>query len=123
MNKLLLLLLLLPTTALSQSFLELDELDAKKSKGITVVEFWAEWNKSNEVAFLNDLSDCRAYRMCIDFQPKAVGQYSISSVPTVVVFDNGLEVLRFNPTIMMQLAATKDEIQEEIDDIILKKFQ
>jgi len=123
MNKLLLLLLLLPTTALSQSFLELDELDAKKSKGITVVEFWAEWNKSNEVAFLNELKDCRAYRMCIDFQPKAVGQYSISSVPTVVVFDNGLEVLRFNPTIMMQLAATKDEIQEEIDDIILKKFQ
>jgi thioredoxin-like negative regulator of GroEL len=123
MNKLLLLLLLLPTTAFSQSFLELGELDAKKSKGITVVEFWAEWNKSNEVAFLNDLSDCRAYRMCIDFQPKAVGQYSISSVPTVVVFDNGLEVLRFNPTIMMQLAATKDEIQEEIDDIILKKFQ
>lgn len=123
MNKLLLLLLLLPTTAFSQSFLELAELDAKKSKGITVVEFWAEWNKSNEVAFLNDLKDCRAYRMCIDRQPKVVGQYSISSVPTVVVFDNGLEVLRFNPTIMMQLAATKDEIQEEIDDIILKKFQ
>ena len=123
MNKLLLLLLLLPTTALSQSFLELDELDVKKSKGITVVEFWAEWNRSNEVSFLNNLKDCRAYRVCIDVQPKAVGQYSISSVPTVVVFDNGLEVLRFNPTIMMKLAATKDEIQEEIDDIILKKFQ
>jgi len=61
--------------------------------------------------------------MCIDTHPSAVGQYSISSVPTLVVFDNGAEVLRFNPTIMMQLAATKEEIQSEIDDIILKKFQ
>tara|TARA_R100001510_G_scaffold57373_1_gene65228 strand:- start:5248 stop:5619 length:372 start_codon:yes stop_codon:yes gene_type:complete len=123
MNKLLLLFLLLPTTAFSQDFLNLDNIDSKKSKGITVIEFWAEWNKSNQVAFLEDLKDCKAYRMCIDDYPAVVGDYKISSVPTVVVFDNGSEVLRFNPTIMMQLSATQKEIQDDIDQIILKKFQ
>jgi len=123
MSKLLFLLLMLPSVAFAQTAIELEDLEAKKSKGITVVEFWAGWNASNKVSFLKQLKDCRAYRMCIDTHPSAVGQYSISSVPTLVVFDNGAEVLRFNPTIMMQLAATKEEIQSEIDDIILKKFQ
>lgn len=123
MNKLLFLLLLIPATAFPQSFLKLKELDAKKSKGITVVEFWAPFNKSNEVAFIGELNDCRAFRMCIATNPEVSSQYSVVSVPTVVVFDNGVETLRYTPNILMQLVATKKDIQSDIDEIILKKFQ
>ena len=123
MSKLLFLLLLIPTTALSQSFIKLKELDAKKSKGITIVEFWAPFNQSNEVAFIKELDDCRPYRLCIATNPAASSQYSIVSVPTVVVFDNGVEVLRYTPNILMQLVATQREVQSDIDEIILKKFQ
>lgn len=123
MNKLLFLLLLIPTTAFSQSFIKLKELDAKKSKGITIVEFWASFNQSNEVAFMKDLDDCRAYRLDISTNPAASSQYSVMSVPTVVVFDNGAEALRYTPNILMQLVATQREVQSDIDDIILKKFQ
>ncbi|MAL74537.1 MAG: hypothetical protein CMM62_06140 [Rhodospirillaceae bacterium] len=123
MSKLLFLLLLIPTTALSQSFIKLKELDAKKSKGITIVEFWAPFNQSNEVAFIKELDDCRPYRLCIATNPEASSQYSIVSVPTVVVFDNGVEVLRYTPNILMQLVATQREVQSDIDEIILKKFQ
>jgi hypothetical protein len=45
------------------------------------------------------------------------------SVPTVIVFDNGVEQSRFNPTIMMQLGATKKEVQAVIDIITFNKFQ
>ena len=123
MSKLLFLLLLIPTTALSQSFIKLKELDAKKSKGITIVEFWAPFNQSNEVAFIKKLHDCRPYRLNIATNPEASSQYSIVSVPTVVVFDNGVEVLRYTPNILMQLVATQREVQSDIDEIILKKFQ
>ena len=115
--------MLAPTTVFSQSFLEFKELDAKKAKGITIVEFWAPFNKSNEVAFMNDLNDCRPYRLCIATNPEAAAQYSVMSVPTVVVFDNGSEVLRYTPNILMQLVATQREVQSDIDEIILKKFQ
>ena len=114
---------MIPTTALSQSFIKLKELDAKKSKGITIVEFWAPFNQSNEVAFIKELDDCRPYRLNIATNPEASSQYSIVSVPTVVVFDNGVEVLRYTPNILMQLVATQREVQSDIDEIILKKFQ
>jgi thiol-disulfide isomerase/thioredoxin len=123
MSKVVLLLLFLPLSALSQNFVTLDDLDSKKSKGITVIEFWAAWNKGNQVEFLKELKDCRSYRLSIDDNPVAVSQYTVSSVPTLLVFDNGTEVARFSPTIMMQLSATRQEIQQEIDQIILKKFQ
>ena len=123
MNKLLFLLLLIPSTVFSQSFVKLKELDSKTSKGISVVEFWAPFNEANQVAFMDDLNDCRPFRLCIATNPKASSQYSVLSVPTVIVFDNGAEVLRYTPNILMQLVATQREVQSDIDEIILKKFQ
>ncbi len=123
MSKLLFLLLLIPSTVFSQSFVKLKELDSKTSKGISIVEFWAPFNEANQVEFMDDLNDCRPFRLCIATNPKASSQYSVLSVPTVIVFDNGAEVLRYTPNILMQLVATQREVQSDIDEIILKKFQ
>ena len=45
------------------------------------------------------------------------------SVPTIIVFDDGEEKMRFEANIMMQLEATKKDIQKEIDKIMLEKFE
>ena len=45
------------------------------------------------------------------------------AIPTVIVFDNGVEQQRFNPNIMMQLVATQKKIQKSIDEITFNKFQ
>lgn len=124
MNKLVSSLLLLACgTAYGQMFVGTSVLEAKKAKGITVVEFWAPFNEANEVSFLKELDDCKALRVCIEKHPSATAEYNVFSIPTVVVFDNGAEVLRYNPNILMQLVATKEDIQSDIDEIILKKFQ
>ena len=45
------------------------------------------------------------------------------AIPTVIILDNGVEFQRFSPNIMMQLSATKKEVQSVIDEITLNKFQ
>ena len=93
------------------------------AKDITVVEFWAGWNSANEFKELNKLKDCSVYRVdimnCMDIQTK----YSVSAIPTVIIFDNGVEKERFNPNIMFQLEVDKKVIQNSVDTIVLNKFQ
>ena len=93
------------------------------AKDIVAVEFWAEWNKANEFAELNKLKDTNVYRVDIMHCTKLQTKYNISAVPTVVLFDNGVEKERFNANIMFQLEADKKTIQTSIDTIILNKFQ
>lgn len=58
MSKLFFILLLLPLICLSQNFITSSDFNSKTAKGISVVEFWAEWNKGNQVDFLSSLKDC-----------------------------------------------------------------
>ncbi len=50
-------------------------------------------------------------------------EYNITAIPTVVIFDNGVEKERFNANIMFKLEANKKTIQNSVDTIILNKFQ
>tara|TARA_R100001463_G_scaffold18873_1_gene46862 strand:- start:332 stop:700 length:369 start_codon:yes stop_codon:yes gene_type:complete len=122
MNKLLF-TLLLPLTTFSQDFINSSEFNSKTAKGITVVEFWAEWNESNEVDFLGNLKDCNSYKLCIVKNSLIQKEYSVSAIPTIIIFDNGKEQSRFNPNIMMQLSATKKDVQSVINEITFNKFQ
>ena len=49
-------------------------------------------------------------------------KYKIVVVPTVVVFNNGKEVKRFQANIMMQLDADKGDVQEAVDSVIMSDF-
>ena len=87
---------------------------------ICVVEFNASWNESNGCDYLDKLTDCGIKRILIDkgdWQKK----YGIVIVPTVIVF-NGKEIKRFQADISFKLLATKDEVQEVIDEIIMSDF-
>ena len=50
-------------------------------------------------------------------------EYNITAIPTVIIFDNGVEKVRFGANIMFQLEADKKVIQNSVDTIILNKFQ
>ena len=110
-------------TCSAQEVINQSNFKDKIAKDIVVVEFWAEWNKAKEFAELNKLKDSSVYRVDIMHCSKLQADYKISAVPTVVVFDNGVEKERFNANIMFQLEADKKTIQTSIDTIILNKFQ
>ena len=124
MKKLLLLLLLTCLTVHANvEFLNNNNFNNKISKGIVVVEYWAEWNNTNKFKELKDLKDCTVYRACITKCSDAANEYEIKAVPTVIIYDNGEEVKRFTPNIMLQLQASKSDVQSAIDEIVLNKFQ
>ncbi len=122
MNKVLI-FLLLPLNVLAQEFVSSDTFESKTAKGTVVIEFWAEWNAGNQVDFLPSLKDCKSYRLCIVKGAEVQKKYKVTAIPTVIIFDNGVEQERFNPNIMMQLVATKKKVQKSIDNITLSKFQ
>ena len=90
--------------------------------GVCVVEFNASFNAANSVDWLDELSDCKGKRVDILTSPELQKEHKIVVVPTVIVFNNGEEVERFQANIMMQLEATKDDVQEAVDEIIMSDF-
>ena len=87
---------------------------------ICVVEFNAAWNESNKCEYLDKLTDCGIKRILID-KGDWQKEYGIVIVPTIIIF-NGKEVKRFQADISFKLLATKEEIQEVIDEIIMSDF-
>ena len=90
--------------------------------GMVVVEFNASFNKSNEVTWLSKLSDCEVQRVDIAADSRWASEYKIVVVPTLVVFNNNEEAKRFQANIMMTMEATRKEVQDAIDEIILEAF-
>ena len=109
-------------TAMGQDFINGDFKD-RIAKDIVAVEFWADWNKTNQFAELNKLKECEAYRLDIMANADIQAKYNITGIPTVIIFDNGVEKVRFKPNIMFQLEVDKKVIQNSVDTIILNKFQ
>jgi hypothetical protein len=106
-----------------QDFVGSDDFDNKIAKDIVVIEFWVEWNSTNEFVEITKLKECEVYRVDIGLCSKIQNEYNVTAVPTVIVFENGEEKERFNPNIMFQLDADKKTIQHSVDTLVLNKFQ
>jgi len=50
-------------------------------------------------------------------------KHNIVSVPTIIVFDEGEEVKRFQANIMMKLTCELKDIQKVINKLYLKRFE
>jgi len=111
------------SAAMGQGFINEDNFEDKIAKDIIAVEFWAGWNSHNQFAELEKLKQCEKYRVDIGANSKLQTNFSVVSVPTVIIFDNGIEKERFAANIMFQLEADKKTIQNSIDTIKLNKFQ
>ena len=112
MRKLILLLSILTTTCFAQDFPE----------GLVVVEFNASFNKANEVQWLSKLTDCEIERVDIAADSRWASEYKIVVVPSLVVFNNNEEAKRFQANIMMTMEASKSDVQDAIDEIIMSDF-
>ena len=110
------------STAFSQTFINGD-FKERIAKDIVAIEFWAEWNVANQFNDLVKLKECEKYRLDIMANSDTQAEYNITGIPTVIIFDNGVEKERFNPNIMFQLEADKKTLQNSVDTIILNKFQ
>ena len=111
------------TLGFSQEFITTNNFNDKIAKDITVIEFWAGWNESNQFNELNKLKDCNTYRIDITSYMDIKINYNVTAIPTVIIFDNGVEKCRFNPNVMFQLDADKKTVQHSVDTITLNKFQ
>ena len=89
---------------------------------MVVVEFNASFNKTNDVAWLTKLTDCETQRVDIAADSRWASEYKIVVVPTLVVFNNNEEAKRFQANIMMTMEATRKEVQDAIDEIIMEAF-
>jgi len=90
---------------------------------ITVKHFNADWNKGNSADWFMDLKDCNTKSYVdISKDTKAQKDYKISSVPTIIIFKDGEEVARFQADLSFKMIATKEEVQEEIDNILMSDF-
>ena len=110
-------------TAISQDFVTTDNFKNKIAKDVVVIEFWAEWNQTNQFNELNKLKGCNVYRIDIMSYMDVQMNYNVTAIPTVIVFDNGVEKERFNPNVMFKLDADKKTVQHSVDTITLNKFQ
>ena len=89
---------------------------------VSVIHFNSEWNADNNFD-ITVLKDCDVDSVVICHDPELQEKYKIKSGPTIIVFDEEQEVARFEANIMMQLEATKKDIQDEIKKIYLAKFE
>tara|TARA_R100001510_G_C7497614_1_gene102651 strand:- start:120 stop:500 length:381 start_codon:yes stop_codon:yes gene_type:complete len=83
-----------------------------------VVQVNASWNYKNRLP-LEQLKDC--YIAEIDLSNKTIGaviqkEWKVKVVPTIIIFEKGVEVIRFEPGISMKFDEREvfDKIRKEI---------
>ena len=89
-------------------------------ESVCVIEFNAGWNEKNGVNYLDSLTDCGVKRINIDKGDWAK-EYNIVVVPTIIIF-NGKEVERFQADLSFAMQATKEDVQEIVDEILMEDF-
>ena len=89
---------------------------------VVILHFNADWNKANVVEWVKDLDDCDVEFIDIAKKPKLQKEYSIVVVPTIVILQYDEEKKRYQADLSFKLAATKEEVQEMIDELILSGF-
>ena len=95
----------------------------KTSSGqIVVTHFNAEWNNPNKVKYIGDLKDCDIVYVDIAASPKLQKKHDIVVVPTIVVFKDGEEMKRYQADISFSMKATRKEIQNYINELLMSDF-
>ena len=90
---------------------------------IEVKHFNAGWNSANDVSWFMELKDCKTKGYTdIAKDTEAQAEYKIAVVPTIIIFKDGEEVARFQADLSFKMVATKEEVQEEINDQMMSDF-
>jgi len=90
---------------------------------IQVAVFNASWNEANKVDWAHNLEDVQTYSYIdvskdVELQKK----HKIAVVPTIIIFKDDEEVARFQADLSFKMVATREEVQEEIDEQLMSDF-
>ena len=90
---------------------------------IQVTVFNASWNEANKVDWAHNLEDVQTYSYIdvskdVNLQKK----HKIAVVPTIIIFKDDEEVKRFQADLSFKMVATREEVQEEIDNQLMSDF-
>lgn len=88
---------------------------------ISVVEFNTSWNESNFIQGLNNLKNCNPYTIILCDYIDYMDKFNIKQ-PTIIIFNNGDEIKRFESTIMLDFDINYKGLQKEVDKLLLNKF-
>ena len=89
---------------------------------IEVKYFNAQRNAANEIEWVENLTDCDIEKYDIGTKPEDAGKYKVVVVPTILIFQDGEEVERYQADISFKMSATREEIQDKIDELIMSAF-
>ena len=92
-----------------------------------VVQVNADWNKSSSID-LGHMDNCQWFHASIDnkeYGAAIANEWKIKSVPTVIMFEKGKEIKRFEAGLSFRMDEDeiKRQIKKEIDKIMLRRFQ
>jgi len=90
---------------------------------IEAKHFNAGWNNANDVSWFMDLEDCKTKGL-VDIAKNAneATENKIAVVPTIIIFKDGEEALRFQADLSFKMVATKEEVQEAINELLMSDF-
>ena len=95
----------------------------RASGQIYVAQFNAAWNSSNEVSWVMDLDDCQTIAYIdIASDPEMQAKHKIAAIPTIIIFKDNVEVARFQADLSFKMMATREEVQEEINNLLMSDF-
>ena len=90
---------------------------------IEIKVFNADWNKANNVDWVHKLKEVKTVGYTdIAKNTKAQAKYKIAVVPTIIIFKDGEEVARFQADLSFKMIATREDVQEEIDNQLMSDF-
>ena len=88
-----------------------------------IMHFNAGWNSANNVGWFSKLTECKTKsHVDIATNTEAQSKYKIAVVPTIIIFKDGEEVARFQADLSFKMVATREEVQEEIDNQLMSDF-
>jgi len=108
MKKLLLISLLLSIPTLANS-------PKLKLRGLTIVHFNAKFNEANNYSDIEKIKDVKVLNIWIDDSKDIKESEGIRSVPTMILYNNGKEIKRWEAGITLSLKVPYIEIQQEVD--------
>jgi len=89
---------------------------------LEAIHFNAGWNEANNVPWFMDL-ECKTKGLTdIAKNPDVGKEHKIAVVPTIIIFKDGEEALRFQADLSFKMVATKEEVMEAIDELLMSDF-
>ena len=110
-----------------QTLKSLQEVQFLSQNQCVVIQVNADWNIGSSID-LGKMNNCVWFNASIDnkeYGAVIASEWKIVSVPTIIMFEKGKEIKRFEAGLSFKLNADdiKKAIEKEIDNILLRRFQ